>query len=268
MVLAPGTRGLGAPGCFRLERCADVNAPAKNVPGLGEAPPAEVLRENLRSVRERIAAVAADPSRVKLVAVTKGFGLSAVRRLLEIGVADLGENYAEELYGKARSLGGGGRTAESPRWHYIGTIQRRSVVEIAPLVSVWHTVARGVEGREIVKRVGDAPLPRVMVQVEATGLPGRNGCARDEVPDLVAELREMGLVVEGLTALGPPGTAEDARSVFRQVAKIADRLGLGELSMGMSDDLEVAVEEGSTMVRVGRALLGDRPPRHSRSHGL
>ena len=94
---------------------------------------------------------------------------------------------------------------------------------------------------------------------EATGDDRRNGCRADEVPALVELLAELGLHVRGLMAVGPPGPPELARPGFRKVAALADRLGLRERSMGMTDDLGVAVEEGSTMVRVGRGLFGARP---------
>jgi hypothetical protein len=101
----------------------------------------------------------------------------------------------------------------------------------------------------------------VLVQVDVTGGAGRNGCPPAEVPDLVAALRAEDLTVDGLMVVGPPGPPEGSRAAFRRVADLADRLDLAERSMGMTDDLEVAVSEGSTMVRVGRALFGDRPPR-------
>lgn len=106
------------------------------------------------------------------------------------------------------------------------------------------------------------PTRRLLVEVETTGLPGRNGCPPGEVPALVAQLSSLGLQVTGLMAIGPPGPADDARSGFALTARLAAELGLAEVSMGMSNDLEIAVAEGATMVRIGRALFGDRgtPP--------
>ena len=94
------------------------------------------------------------------------------------------------------------------------------------------------------------------------GLPGRGGVPPAEVPGLVASLRGEDLDVAGLMAVGPPGPPEAARAGFREVRRLADALDLGVRSMGMTDDLEVALSEGSTMVRLGRALFGERPPRH------
>jgi hypothetical protein len=108
---------------------------------------------------------------------------------------------------------------------------------------------------EIAKR---APGAAVLAQVDLAGLPGRGGCQPDEAPDLVAGLRDLGLDVRGLMAVGPPGPPEAARPGFRLVRDLADRLDLPERSIGMTADLEVAVQEGATMVRIGTALFGPR----------
>jgi uncharacterized pyridoxal phosphate-containing UPF0001 family protein len=94
--------------------------------------------------------------------------------------------------------------------------------------------------------------------VDQTQIPGRNGCRLAETPELVDSLRELGLEVSGLMTLGPPGAHDEVRGVFRSVAAMAHELGLAEVSMGMSDDLEVALGEGATVLRIGRALFGDR----------
>jgi uncharacterized pyridoxal phosphate-containing UPF0001 family protein len=114
------------------------------------------------------------------------------------------------------------------------------------------------EGETIAAR---APGASVLVEIDTTGMAQRNGASPDAVPALVAALRALGLAVHGLMVVGPPGSPEAARPAFRTAAALARDLDLRELSMGMSDDLEVASAEGSTMVRVGRALFGERPPR-------
>ena len=146
----------------------------------------------------------------------------------------------------------------APEWHFLGAVQRNKVPRLAPLVSCWQGVARLAEGRAIAAR---RPGARILVQVDVAGLPGRGGVPPTEVADLVAALRDEDLDVAGLMAVGPPGPAEAARPGFRLVRRLADDLALPVRSMGMTDDLEVALAEGSTMVRVGRALFGDRPPR-------
>ena len=127
------------------------------------------------------------------------------------------------------------------------------------MVWCWQGVARLAEGEAIARRAAGA---RVLVEVEATGVPGRNGCQPDDVPDLVAGLGRLGLDVRGLMTVAPQG--DGAKAVFAGVRRLADRLGLPERSMGMSDDFELAVAEGSTMIRLGRALFGERPARRWR----
>ena len=141
-------------------------------------------------------------------------------------------------------------------WHFLGAVQRNKVARLAPVVAWWQGVSRVEEGRAI---AGRRPGATVLVQVDVAGLPGRGGCPPDEVPDLVGALRDLDLDVAGLMAVGPPGPPEESRPGFALVSRLADRLDLPVRSMGMSDDLEVALSEGSTMVRLGRALFGARP---------
>ncbi len=191
--------------------------------------------------------------------MTKGFGPDAVEAALGAGLRDIGENYAGELVEKAGLVGGAGRAACEPCWHFLGTVQRNKVAVLAPIVGLWESVARLAEGERIARL---SPGATVMVQVDTTGLPGRNGCRPDRVADLVGRLRALDLRVVGLMTVAAPGPAEVARASFEEVGHLADDLGLEERSMGMSDDLEAAVAAGTTMVRIGRALFGERPPRH------
>lgn len=209
------------------------------------------VTDALERVRERITGAGGDLDRITMVAVTKGFDINAVRAVRAAGVADLGENYAQELRAKVDALGDSGA-----RWHFVGGIQRNKVALVAADVALWHGVDRLAVGSAIAQR---APGAEVLVQVDITGEPQKGGCPPPEVPGLVEQLQAMGLDVRGLMAVGPAGPPEGARAGFRLVAALADELGLSERSMGMSDDLEVAVEEGATMVRIGRALLGPRP---------
>ena len=211
----------------------------------------------LERVRGRIAAAGGDPARVRVVAVTKGFGAQAVVAARDAGIVDVGENYAQELLAKDGAL----RVAGDPgvRWHFLGAIQRNKVGSLAPVVSCWQGVARAVEGEAIARR---RPGAAVLVEVDTAGEPGRNGCAPEAVATLVGDLRAARLDVQGLMTVAPL-RPNAARGAFRLVRTLADDLGLLERSMGMSDDLELAVAEGSTMVRVGRALFGDRPARRA-----
>ncbi|HUI03856.1 MAG TPA: alanine racemase [Acidimicrobiales bacterium] len=228
------------------------------------APAPEVVAARLEALRVRIADAGRDPSAVRIVAVTKGFDVGAVRAARAAGIDDIGENYAPELLAKAEALlaaepagGAGARPGAGVRWHYIGAVQRRRVPALAPVVSWWETVCRVEEGRAIAARASGAV---VLVEVDTTDIAGRNGVAPAAVPGLVRALREDGLEVRGLMTVAPPGGGARARAAFRTTARLAAELGLAELSMGMTDDLEPALAEGSTMVRVGRALFGERPP--------
>lgn len=214
------------------------------------------VADRLAAVRARIEAAGRAPDDVVVVAVTKGFGIDAVEAANAAGIVDVGENYAQELAAKVEQASdNAGR-----RWHFLGHVQRNKVRTIAAAVHLWQGVDRVAAGEEIARR---APGARVLVQVRLEGGsadgPGRNGCDPDGVPELVERLDGLGLDVRGLMAVGPAGPAELARPGFRKVSALADRLGLVERSMGMTDDLGVAVEEGSTMLRVGRGLFGARP---------
>jgi hypothetical protein len=210
------------------------------------------LPQRLEAVRLRIDGASTNPDLVRIVAVTKGFGVEAVRAAVATGLADIGENYAGELLAKVAGWDG-----PEASWHFLGAVQRNKVARLAPVVSWWQALRRLEEGRAIARR---RPGARVLVQVDTVGLPGRGGCPPDAVPDLVTALRDEDLLVEGLMTVGAPGPPEASRAGFALVSGLADRLALPVRSMGMSDDLEVALAEGSTMVRLGRALFGDRPP--------
>lgn len=218
--------------------------------GAAPAPTPAELEDRLAEVHRRIEAAGGDPGRVAVVAVTKGFAASAVRAALACGLADIGENYADELLAKAAAAGEG-----VVAWHFLGAIQRRKVARLAPVVACWQSVSRVEEGRSI---AAHRPVP-VFVEVALSDVAGRPGVAPEGVGALVGELRDMGIEVRGLMAVGPPGPPELARPGFRTVVGLARDLGLAEVSAGMSDDLEVAVAEGATMLRLGRALFGARP---------
>jgi uncharacterized pyridoxal phosphate-containing UPF0001 family protein len=221
----------------------------------------ETVARRLEVLHGRIERAGGDPARVTVLAVTKGFGVDAVRAALGSGLTEIGENYADELVDKARAFEVVSPAA--PHWHYLGAIQRRKVPRLAPLVTCWQSVARATEGAAIAR---EAHGRTVLVQVDTTGMAGRNGVPPESVPALVETLGEMGLDVVGLMTLAPrdPG---GARTAFRTVRALADDLGLPERSMGMTDDLELAVAEGSTMVRIGRGLFGDRPSAHGPDEG-
>lgn len=208
------------------------------------------VRGRVAEVRRRIDA-AGGADRVRLIAVSKGFGADAIDAALRAGVTDFGESYAQELVAKAGVV-----TEPGAHWHFIGRLQTNKVRSLAGVVDVWQSVDRATLGDELAKRV---PGARVLLQVNVSDEPQKGGCLPVEAPALVKRLRQEGLDVAGLMAIGATGPPEASRPGFRLLDRLAGDLGLPERSMGMSDDLEVAVEEGSTMVRVGRALFGERP---------
>jgi pyridoxal phosphate enzyme (YggS family) len=211
------------------------------------------VAEGLARVRARIEAAGGDPDELTIVAVSKGLPADVVDAGARAGLRDFGENYAAGLAAKVDTMPG-----LRVRWHFIGTVQRRQVRGIAPHVSLWHGIDRREEGAEIARVT---PGARVLVQVNLTAEPQKGGCRPGEARVLVDGLRDDGLDVGGLMTVGPAGDPEGARPAFRALRRLADELGLPERSMGMSGDLEVAVQEGATIVRVGTALFGPRPER-------
>ena len=221
----------------------------------GRAAVVAEVKGRLDGLRRRITEAGGEPARVTIVGVTKTFGPEVVRAAVAAGLHDLGENYAAELGAKATTAAAEGLT---PRWHFIGAVQRNKVRSVAPYVHLWHGVARAAEGVEIARW---SPGAAVLVQVNISGEATKNGVQPDEVAPLVDRLREIDLDVRGLMGVAAQGATGTARGGFRLLADLARDLELAELSMGMTDDLEVAVKEGATMIRVGRALFGPRPSR-------
>lgn len=222
----------------------------------------ERVLANLGSVRERISAACVrcgrDPATVRLVAIGKGIEPHVISWIREAGVVDLGENYVRELRLKRERIAGG-------RWHFVGTLQRGSAHHVAELADVIHTVVPGSAfarlERGAVTRNRSIPA---LVEVDFTG--ERAGIAPADVVaacDEVATAR--GVHLTGLMTVPPlTQTAEEARPFFRRLTELLSEVAKRypqavELSMGMSLDYEVAVEEGATMVRLGTALFG---PRH------
>jgi pyridoxal phosphate enzyme (YggS family) len=193
---------------------------------------------------------------VKVVCVTKGHGVNVKAAAFAAGFTDLGENYAQELVAGAASLGAGAANLPtSPRWHFIGGLQSNKVRSLAEIVSLWQSVDRLSLAQEIARR---APGAQVLVQLDLAGISGRSGIAPADAAELVRNCIDLGLDVRGLMGVGVPGPPEESRLGFRMLSNLADELELPERSIGMSNDFEVAVSEGSTMLRVGSALLGPR----------
>lgn len=213
----------------------------------------------------RAAELGADPSSVKIVAVTKSRSAAEAAAAVAAGICDLGENYAGELADKAAELSGTAPSAASPppdlsaptkdpapRWHFIGNIQRNKVRKIAGCVSFWQSVDRQSAAAEIARR---QPGARVLLQISPRRVPGRGGCPASEVPLLLEQSRAVGLSVEGLMSMALPGPPEEVRAEFQALRSLADSLELPVRSMGTSSDWELALLEGSSMLRLGKILF-------------
>jgi PLP dependent protein len=211
------------------------------------------LAERLQRVRQQI--VDAGGAGVDVLAVTKGHSIEVVEAAHAVGLTEFGENYAQELVSKFANKVGDA-TADLAV-HFIGQLQTNKVRLVVDLVDVYETLDRPALVTELAKR---APGAHVLVQVDTTGEPGKGGCAPGDVESLVAQAASAGLTVDGLMTVGPTaGGPEAARAGFRVVRALCDTLGVTTCSMGMSDDFIVAVQEGSTCVRLGSALFGMRP---------
>jgi pyridoxal phosphate enzyme (YggS family) len=225
------------------------------VSAVGELPGATAVQARLEEIRCRLRAAGGDPAAIEIVAVTKGFPPPIVDVARRAGLDLLGENYAQELVAKAAWLA---QQAPGPgvHWQFIGRLQRNKVRSLAAHVECWQSIDRPALLDELARRV---PGARLLLQVDTTGEPGKGGCPPGQVDALLERAASSGLVVEGLMTVGPTDPDVSPRTAFASLRRLVDRHNLRRCSMGMTDDLEIAVEEGTTMIRVGRALFGPRP---------
>jgi pyridoxal phosphate enzyme (YggS family) len=216
------------------------------------------IRENVTDVNERIARACARAGRaraeVTLVAVSKTFPASFVDDAIEAGIAEVGENRVQEAREKKPLVRG------SARWHLIGHLQTNKAKDAVRLFDVIQAVD-SLDLAEKLARAAEAHGKRqeVMLQVNIGDEPQKSGIARAEVEAVTKQTSALAsLHVIGLMAIPPIGTPDATRPYFRELRSMRDALGLKHLSMGMSEDFEAAIEEGSTIVRVGRAIFGSR----------
>ena len=213
---------------------------------------APAIRERISAVSEQIAAATSRP--VDLVVVTKTHPQEVVLAVAEAGARFVGENYAQEVRDKASALEAVRASGVSVQ--FIGQLQTNKVRMIAGLVDCVASVDRASLVDEIAKRM---PSTRIHLQVNATGETSKGGCLPDVLPELITRARDQGLYVDGLMAVGPTSAREDVtRAAFRCVDELASEHDLPIRNYGMSGDLNIAIEQGSTMVRVGSAILGNR----------
>ena len=199
---------------------------------------------------------------VAIIAVSKGVEPALIEEAIAAGQSDFGENRAQEAAAKYGEL-----AAHSLSWHFVGRLQRNKVKLVADFVHMIHSVDRFELGQEIVKR--SAGTPRVLIEVNTSGETAKGGVSADELPVLIDRLVSVnGLRVDGLMTMAPMlENPEAARPCFRLLARLRDDMqgkfpdaGIRHLSMGMSQDYAVAIEEGATMIRIGQAIFGPRLP--------
>ena len=225
----------------------------------------ETLKSRLARVRARIAAVVSDHVSVTLIGVSKRQPVAALHEAADAGLFEYGENYAQELRDKRREI-----TDPRAKWHFIGPVQTNKVKYVIGTACI-HTVDRDTLLAEINRRAARQDLIQtVLIQVNIAAEPQKHGAPPADVPALLDRCAGLSHVrCHGLMLIPPAGTPEQTRSHFRALRQFRDDLArttrphveLGELSMGMSADFEVAIAEGATMVRVGTAIFGPRPPR-------
>ncbi len=187
----------------------------------------------------------------RILAVTKGFPKEAVAAAYGTGITLFGENYAQELIEKHNTL-----NDLDLEWHMIGSVQRNKVRKLTQIVSVWQTVDRISLLREIAKHDASA---KILIQINPLQIPNKAGCSIAEAEVLLEQGSEMGLLVEGVMAVGMQGNLKETSNIFKEAVDFAEKFDLSERSIGMTEDLEVAIDHGSTLLRIGRALFGERP---------
>jgi len=226
---------------------------------------AEEIANNLKEVRDRVARACEragrDVSSVLLIGVSKTFGPDAIRSAIEAGVVDFGENRVQELREK---IGDVGRDAH---WHMIGHLQSNKAKDAVHLFHVVQSVDRMSLAEKLDKEAGEAGRTLdVLVQVNIGAEPQKSGVEIVDAPRLVRDILALkNLSLRGLMTIPPIDDEKRTRGYFRALRELRDAMAadfaagaLPELSMGMTDDFEIAIEEGATMVRVGRAIFGER----------
>jgi pyridoxal phosphate enzyme (YggS family) len=226
------------------------------------------IAENVRYVRERIARACErsgkDPGNVRLIAVTKTFDAARVLEAVESGVSDIGENFVQELLGKREKINN-----PAIQWHFVGHLQSNKVRFIADFVHLIHSVDHRSVAEEIDKR--GAKIGRVvnaLVEVNTTGEQTKFGTRPEETVEFIRSIAHLkNLKLKGLMTIGPfLPSPEDSRPSFRMLRALSDEVRkeeienveMTDLSMGMTHDFEVAIEEGATMIRLGTAIFGPR----------
>jgi len=236
-----------------------------DVPESMEAPAAGRIAGRLDAVRRRIAraaeAAGRDPAAVRLIAVTKTVAPPRIGEAIAAGITEVGENRVQEARLKHAGVPPG------VRWHLIGHLQSNKAALAAQLFDTVHSLDSQRVGAALARHRDPARGPiQGLLEVDFTGIPGRTGVPPEGAAELLRGLTgHPGLSLAGLMTIAPFGDPATARDCFRRLRELRDRLRgelgveLPELSMGMSDDFEIAVAEGATMIRLGRVIFGERP---------
>ncbi|HLF20708.1 MAG TPA: YggS family pyridoxal phosphate-dependent enzyme [Bacteroidota bacterium] len=227
-----------------------------------------MVAENIKNIRKRIKETCFRCGRrqeeITVVAVTKTFGIDLIREAVNAGQLDFGENYVQELNRKKEQL-----RDSKPRWHFIGHLQTNKVKYIADYVHLIHTVDNERVADEIQKRAERSNRSiDVLVEVHTTDEPTKSGVKPQDVAELVKSISRLPRVqIRGLMTMGPfSENPDDSRPSFQQLANLGkaiekegiENISMKHLSMGMSHDFEVGIEEGATIVRIGTAIFGKR----------
>jgi len=217
------------------------------------------IAANLKDVQGRIARACErshrSPGEITLVVVTKEVGVSAIRAAFDCGIRNFGENRVQEAEDKIAQLSD---LKPDVTWHMVGHLQSNKARTAIELFDIIHSVD-SVRLAEILSRRAEKRFP-VLLQVNVMGEATKSGFVAGEIASAVNEIKKLpNLKVMGLMTIAPlVSEPEEVRPGFRKLRELRDSLGLEHLSMGMTDDFEVAVEEGATMLRVGRAIFGER----------
>jgi pyridoxal phosphate enzyme (YggS family) len=225
------------------------------------------IADNYARVRAHVSEVALRcgrrPEDITIVCAAKTKGPEAVRAALSAGATDIGENYVQEARDKIAHV------PEPARWHLIGHLQRNKAKDAVHLFTLIHSLDNIALARELHRQGQKLGIPiRTLIEVNLGGEATKNGVRPEALEQMLAEIASLStLRVEGFMAIPPPGPdAEASRSYFQTLARMRDQytrfrtanIDLRELSMGMTDDYAVAIEEGATIVRIGRAIFGER----------
>ena len=225
------------------------------------------IAANINMIKQRIAAAALkcgrDPDSIKLLAVTKTIPTEYIIKAIDAGITMLGENYVQEARDKIAAIG------SRAQWHMIGHLQTNKAKYVVTLFDYVHSVDRMELAQELDKRAGliNRKL-NVLIEVNVSGEKSKSGIPADDAPALIKQIAGLeNLAMRGLMTMAPySNNPENARPYFSALRNLRDNISrqqisgiqMEELSMGMTDDFEVAIEEGATIIRIGRAIFGKR----------